>query len=134
MLTKILNSLPIDMKTNQPAKTLKRVKCMAIKYDRAIKMHMLPHRYTNSSFHKINLCTHAGLHPHTENSRQHHRFRHTAPFSRHIGEPALFSPLCDTHTCSDTLTCSAACGSSCPCSGGTANWIFFGLLGSIITD
>lgn len=46
----------------------------------------------------------------------------------------MHEPNSLAHTCSDTLTCSAACGSSCPCSGGTANWIFFGLLGSIITD
>lgn len=46
----------------------------------------------------------------------------------------LLSNHTHTLTLGHTLTCSAACGSSCPCSGGTANWIFLGLLGSITTD
>lgn len=55
---------------------------------------------------------------------------------RSVIQPLTHAWTPPTHTLwhTNTLTCSAACGSSCPCSGGTANWIFFGLLGSIITD
>ena len=55
-----------------------------------------------------------------------------SPYSPHMDPPC--PPQGVTYTHSHTLTCSAAWGSSCPWSGGTANWIFFGLLGSIITE
>lgn len=59
------------------------------------------------------------------------------PLQPHPSAPSLIQKRAHPshYTCRfEILTCSAACGSSWPCRGGTANWIFFGLLGSIITE